>query len=214
MARQEEGWPLGLQPLNVRVGLVRNRNYSGSTSFNTLMSSSPSSSTVSSSDLDTESTGSFFHDSSTTLGSLIGVPRIVNLSRRSLRGTANPGATGSQKNYKSKTWCFSLCPTNTTDAENATTSTPSLGQFLAVERRAAHEHRNSYSSLIYGPDEIANSQLDSEQPNSLFVNGHIAPPPGSSPCSGSDVNRRQRNELLGHSNNEQGVPLMFPCICG
>lgn len=179
------------------------------------MSSSPSSSTDSSSDLDTESTGSFFHDSNTTLGSLIGVPRIVNLSRRSLRRTANSGSSGSQKNYRSKTWCFSLCPTNTTDAENATKSTPSLGQFLAVERRAAHEHRNSsYSSLVYGPDEIANSQLDRE-PNSLFVNGHIAPPPRSSPWSGSsDINRRQGNELLGHSNNEQGVPLMFPCICG
>lgn len=54
MKLQEEGWPLGLQPLNVRVGLARNRNFSGSTSFNTLMSSSPSSSTDSSSDLDTE----------------------------------------------------------------------------------------------------------------------------------------------------------------
>lgn len=165
-----------------------------------------------------QSTGSFFHDSSTTLGSLIGVPRIVNLSRRSLRGSANSGSTGSQKNYRSKSWCFSLCPTNTTDAENSTKNTPSLGQFLAVERRAAHEHRNSsYSSFMYGPDEIANSQLDRE-PNSLFVNGHIAPPPpppGSSPWSGSsDVNRRQGNDLLGHSNNEQGPPLMFPCICG
>ncbi|KAK9169645.1 hypothetical protein Syun_001785 [Stephania yunnanensis] len=51
---QEEGWPLGLQPLNMRVGLVRTRDFSGSISFNTLITRSPSSSTDSSSDLDTE----------------------------------------------------------------------------------------------------------------------------------------------------------------
>lgn len=53
---QEEGWPLGLQPLNVRVGLAsRNPDYSGgSVSFNTILTGSPTSSTDSSSDLDTE----------------------------------------------------------------------------------------------------------------------------------------------------------------
>lgn len=51
---QEEGWPLGLHPLNVRVGLVRNRDINGSLSFNTLITRSPSSSTDSSSDLDTQ----------------------------------------------------------------------------------------------------------------------------------------------------------------
>lgn len=54
MAQQEEGWPLGLQPLNVRAGQVRNRGFNGSLSFNTLITGSPSSSTDSSSDLDTE----------------------------------------------------------------------------------------------------------------------------------------------------------------
>lgn len=50
---QEGGWPLGLQPVNLRVGLVRNRNLSGSASFSTLLTASPTS-TDSSSDLDTE----------------------------------------------------------------------------------------------------------------------------------------------------------------
>lgn len=59
---QEEGWPLGLQPLNVRVGLVRNRHLSGSISFNTLLTGSPTSSTVSSSDLDTEVSNKIFPD--------------------------------------------------------------------------------------------------------------------------------------------------------
>ncbi|KAJ0723856.1 hypothetical protein HanOQP8_Chr08g0303331 [Helianthus annuus] len=45
MARQVEegGWPLGLQPLNLRA-----------VSFSTMISGSPSSSSYSSSDLDTE----------------------------------------------------------------------------------------------------------------------------------------------------------------
>lgn len=217
MAQQEGGWPLGLQPLNVRVGLVRGRNFSGSTSFNTILSGSPSSSTDSSSDLDTESTGSFFHDRSTTLGSLIGVPRIVNLSRRSIRGTSNSEAiNGAHKNYRSRTWCFSLCPTDTTDAETTTRDPPSLGHFLAVERRAAaDEHqRRSHSSVFCGPDELAIA-CDRE-PNSLFVNGQIAPPAhesSSSPLSGSDVHRRNTNGL--GQGSGQGFPvLQFPCICG
>ncbi|KAF4378645.1 hypothetical protein G4B88_031249 [Cannabis sativa] len=50
--RLEEGWPLGLQPLNARVGLARNRDFSESISFNTLISGSPTCSTNSSSDDD------------------------------------------------------------------------------------------------------------------------------------------------------------------
>ncbi|KAA8543892.1 hypothetical protein F0562_021931 [Nyssa sinensis] len=52
MAQQEEGWPPCLQPLNSRVGLVRNCNFAGS--VNTLLNGSPSSSTDSSSSLDIE----------------------------------------------------------------------------------------------------------------------------------------------------------------
>jgi len=51
---QEDGWPLGLRPLNARVGLVRNRDFNGSISFSTLLTASNSSFTDSSSDLDTE----------------------------------------------------------------------------------------------------------------------------------------------------------------
>ncbi|ONI03369.1 hypothetical protein PRUPE_6G253600 [Prunus persica] len=71
MAHQDEGWPLGLRPLNARVGLIRSRDFSaGSVSFSTL------------------STGSFFHDKSITLGSLLGVSGIIGLSRRSTRRRA------------------------------------------------------------------------------------------------------------------------------
>lgn len=47
---QDDGWPLGLHPLNVRVGLVRSRDLS----FSTLLTRSTTSSADSSSDLDTE----------------------------------------------------------------------------------------------------------------------------------------------------------------
>lgn len=60
LLRQEDGWPLGLRPLNARVGFVRNRNLSGSVSFSTLLSGSPTSLTDSSSDLETEVTSSCF----------------------------------------------------------------------------------------------------------------------------------------------------------
>lgn len=53
---QEGGWPLGLQPLNLRIDLVRNVDFSGSLSLSTLISTtSPTSSySSSSSELDTQ----------------------------------------------------------------------------------------------------------------------------------------------------------------
>ncbi|KAK4286524.1 hypothetical protein QN277_003069 [Acacia crassicarpa] len=55
MAQQDEGWPLGLQPLHARIGVGGNRDNAASISFNTVITVSPfSSSTDSSSDLDTE----------------------------------------------------------------------------------------------------------------------------------------------------------------
>ncbi|CAL5424393.1 unnamed protein product [Camellia sinensis] len=213
MAQQEEeGWPLGLQPVNVRVGLVRNRDFYVSTSFNTLLTGSLSSSTDSSSDLDTESTGSFFHDKSITLGSLMGVSSIVNLPRRSVRGR-RPEVSGEKKISKPKTWCFSLCPTDSTDAETVNNNTLSLGHFLAVERRAAIEDRRNHFPLIYEPDELALAQPESEQ-NSLFVDDRVAPPDHSSPWFGSDIGERRQNRGLEHGNGGYGVPVLFSCMCG
>ncbi|KAF7823616.1 60S Ribosomal protein [Senna tora] len=198
MAQQDhEGWPLGLQPLNVRIGLARNHdnNNSGSVSFNTLLTvSPPSSSTDSSSDLDTQSTGSFFLDKSTTLGSLLGVSSILELSRRSLRGV-KAEVLKSKKNIGNKsnwTSCLSLmcvCSRKTSlhddDDDNGEkveeNGASSLGDFLAGERRAANESRRNQSILpMYGPEDefvLAQTQsVDDDEPNSLFVNGSIAPP--------------------------------------
>ncbi|KAL6275877.1 hypothetical protein ACE6H2_019478 [Prunus campanulata] len=206
MAQQEEGWPLGLQPMHVRVGLAQNNEFSGSVSFNTLLTGSPTSSTDSSSDLDTESTGSFFHDRSITLGSLIGINNILELSRRSLRGRKTDQVCKDRKSNnttKFRLCFFSLCSRDSTDGEivNKNNHPPSLGHFLAVERRAANENYRE-NPPIYGPDDevaLADHQ-PATQPNSLFVDGQVAPPQ-SSPWLGSD-------------HVDQRKPVLFSCMCG
>ncbi|CAK9319984.1 unnamed protein product [Citrullus colocynthis] len=136
MAQQDDGWPLGLRLLNARVGLLENRNFPGSISFNTLPTGSPISFTDSS-DLDSESSGSFFHAKSITLGSLIGdsTSSIMELSRR---GNTEANLGGDRKinnfRFKYKPWLFSLCCKLSTDVVSAT-RTHSLAHFLEVERR-------------------------------------------------------------------------------
>ncbi|GMH12757.1 hypothetical protein Nepgr_014598 [Nepenthes gracilis] len=210
MAHQQEGgWQLGLQPLNVRIGLGRTRDYLGSMSFNTTLTGSPTSLTDSSSDLDTESTGSFFHDRSITLGSLIGVSSILELSRRSIRGR-RPEPLKVKKPCKSRTWFFSLCSRDSTDARSV--NAPSLGHFLAVERRAAsNEYRRNQSPSASIPDEISLGQPVSE-PNSLFVDGRIAPP-RSSQWPSSEAAESSNNGGLVHGEGF-GISVLFPCICG
>ncbi|RWW07216.1 hypothetical protein GW17_00029407, partial [Ensete ventricosum] len=218
----EGGWPLGLQPVNVRIGFVRNVGFSGSHSFRTLIAASPSSSSSSSSGLDTEksfdtvtthlstclsvlqSTGSFFHDrSSITLGSLIGITSILDLSNRSLRRSRrqeNPRAT---KNCKTKTW-FSLC-SRTQLSGDVTDAAPSLGSFLEAERRAsdAHQVRNNGVSITYELEGLAESR-PAPEPNTVFSDGLVLPPPPPPPQS-------RTHAVLGlHSG--QCFALMFPCM--
>ena len=148
-----------------------------------------------------QSTGSFFHDKSITLGSLIGVSSILELSRRSTRGrTAETLREG--KNHKPKSWLFSLCSKLSTDAVN-TSNTPSLGHFLEEERRTASVYRRNQSPDIYGPSDFSPIPpvLDA---NSLFVGGQVAPQ--------SSVPRKSDNELL--DSNGYGIPLLFSCLRG
>ncbi|XP_043709504.1 uncharacterized protein At3g17950-like [Telopea speciosissima] len=212
MAQQEDGWPLGLQPLNVRVGLVRNSNYSGSISFNTLITGSPSSSTDSSSDLDTESTGSFFHDKSMTLGSLIGVSSILELSGRS-GGGRRTEALRSRKSYKSKTWFFSLCSRGEDSPDGLNNPPPSLGHFLEAERRAANDYRRNQSPTIYEADEYGRARNGSE-PNPLFVDGRIAPPQSTNSWFDSEVGGSSHNHKSLDHGNGFPVPVLFSCVCG
>ncbi|XP_014498109.1 uncharacterized protein At3g17950-like isoform X1 [Vigna radiata var. radiata] len=149
MAQQEEGWPLGLRFLNSRLGLVRNG--SGSASFSTVLTASHTPSTDSSSDLDTESTGSFFRDNSITLGSLIGISSFLELSGRSTRGRMVEPSKDSKRIHKLKPWLFSLCSRLSTDAVSGNDA-PSLGHYLEAERRAASTYRRNQCPTTYGPN--------------------------------------------------------------
>uniref|UniRef100_A0A7N0UKA4 Uncharacterized protein n=1 Tax=Kalanchoe fedtschenkoi TaxID=63787 RepID=A0A7N0UKA4_KALFE len=205
-SQEEGGWPLGLQPLNNAVGSISFRT--------TLLTASPTSSAASSSsDLDTESTGSFFHDRSITLGSLMGVRSILELPKRSVRGghrAENLLLTRHSNNnnqklklantrislfsfFCSKTKSIQVIESSHRHIGNSSSNiiAASLGHQLRTERRAAavavvtNEHVPS--PVLYGPEEIEMGRPSSET-NSLFVNGLVAPPPPPPPartCSGS-----------------------------
>ncbi|RAL46150.1 hypothetical protein DM860_006304 [Cuscuta australis] len=221
---QEEGWPLGLQPLSLRAGVVRNRDQylsagsSSTLSFNsstTLLtySPAPSSTLSSSSALDTQSmrlsSSLFIND---TMGSPIGVPQMANISSSSSSRRRGRSRNEEEEEEEAqvvvaavvkksqlqwrKCFSFSLCPTvSRTDASEASivrrpSSSAPLAHFLAVERRAncrqfkirSHRSRVRFPAINYVPDEYdcdVYRQDDDhiEEPNSLFTNGHIAPPP-------------------------------------
>ncbi|KAK8707663.1 hypothetical protein V6N13_058718 [Hibiscus sabdariffa] len=144
----EDGWPLGLQPLNARVSLASSdHDHSGSVSFNTMLAASPSSSSDSGTECQhplsiaapgseipflenqltplilelTRSKGSCVHDNGITFGSLIGVSNILELSKRSVR-RKNAEAMKENRinndNKRSKVWVFSLCLRENVDVES------------------------------------------------------------------------------------------------
>ncbi|KAM7475302.1 hypothetical protein LguiB_022545 [Lonicera macranthoides] len=145
---------------------------------------SPTISSVSSSDLDTESTGSFFHDRSTTLGTLMGVSfpaitfRAPSLRRETASISAGTGGSAGRRNKKAKKkknkkasavvaeqrrrrW-WSLCR----DDESKPSS---LGEFLEVERRFEDD-------AFYGA-ELALENANSQPRNGrLFADGRVLPP--------------------------------------
>ncbi|CAL5192056.1 unnamed protein product [Lathyrus oleraceus] len=170
MAQQEEGWPLGLRLLNSRIGVARNGDFSGSVSFSTVLSAdSPTLSTYSSSDLDTQSTGSFFHDKSITLGSLIRISSFLELSRRSSRGRVMENSKDNKKNHKQKPWLFSLCSNLCTDAVIGNDA-HSLGHYLEAERKAATSYRRNQCPTSYN---IPNRFSPIQDPNSLIVGSQV-----------------------------------------
>lgn len=207
MAQQEDGWPLGLRLMNARVGLAGNHDLSASVSFNTLRTHSPSSFNDSSSDLDTESTGSFYHDKSITLGSLIGVSSIFELPRRSTKGN-KVEILEDKKKYKSKPWlfCLSLCIKLRPDAVSLNSS-PSLEHSLEAERRAPRNHR-IHNPTLYGLDDYSPIRPVSGT-NSLFSSDQVAPV--SFAPAGKEENRRSNGELV-QDGNSQGIPPLFSCI--
>ncbi|XP_019448634.1 PREDICTED: uncharacterized protein LOC109351593 [Lupinus angustifolius] len=191
--------------------MVTNGNInSGSVPFNTLLSGSgsPFSITDSSSNFDTESTGSFFQDNITTLGSLIGVSRISI-------GRTKTKVLKSKKGKKSNStsWLFCLCSrgsSNNLDIDQ-NINLLSLAQYLAMERKAANENRkNQIPSICCSEDEFVLAHTITES-NTLFVNGTITPPRTITSMHSIGTEREKR--ALGYGNNLiKSLVGMFLCM--
>ncbi|KAM3380449.1 hypothetical protein P3S68_006022 [Capsicum galapagoense] len=153
--------------------------------------SSPTISSVSSSDLDTESTGSFFHDRSITLGTLMGVtfqtitfraPSMTQNRQSNIESTSSSsaGAGSSRKSRKSKKsrvaaveeeerrhsrrrrW-WRLC------RDECDSKPASLGEYLEVERRALEGGAAA---------ELEGVVIDAPPTNgrTIFADGRVLPP--------------------------------------
>ncbi|KAK4750823.1 hypothetical protein SAY87_004305 [Trapa incisa] len=160
-----------------------------------LATSSPTASSISSSDLDTESTGSFFHDRSTSLGTLMGVSfpaitfRATSQQRNSDPQADAPGGSGtsrkSQKKKKKKKnknaalpsaaavvaerrrrrW-WRLCRDD--GARNA-----SLGEFLEIERRFGD---GAFFDGAPAAELHGSEAAQSGNGRVLFADGRVLPP--------------------------------------
>lgn len=235
MADQNDGWPLRLNPLHVRDRIMENHMLTEPNAFSSLIAVSPSISSDSSSDLDTESTGSFFYDKSITLGNLIGLQSDLAVSTRVIDGQEHPSSETPRRhkrNSRSKSW-WGLC--GSSGGCNETNMPPSLGQFLEVERRVAASNRREkmYLNMMY--DEFAAGQTTFDS-NPLFADGQILPPlpanqipsvsrdqadihPSWAPAEWftGDINSRRSSIRAHHHRNHSlgsRVPTFFSGICG
>ncbi|XP_074568855.1 uncharacterized protein At3g17950-like [Curcuma longa] len=171
--------------------------------------SSPSFSSLSSSDLDTESTGSFFADRSTTLGTLMGVsfPSSASSSRSarlpSRREHANGGAAARRpkpmaadrrrRHGRRGSW-WRLC-------RDEVSRTTSLGEFLQVERRMSGGDVADGHYVFGGPAASAAAEHVAVGGGPLFANGRVLPP-APAPA------RQRRTESMGRLPS-----LLIPGIC-
>ncbi|XP_078160269.1 uncharacterized protein At3g17950-like [Carex rostrata] len=136
--------------------------------------SSPTNSSPSSSDLDTESTGSFFPDRSTTLGTLMGVT-LNPTSSRSIRPQPPPISTTPQpttpsshrkkrrRRRRARSGWWRLCRDNTAGPTK-------LGEFLQVERRINNAGDLIEAEICYGGEAVPREE------GRLFENGRVLPP--------------------------------------
>ncbi|KAF5730299.1 hypothetical protein HS088_TW20G00672 [Tripterygium wilfordii] len=157
--------------------------------------SSPTISSISSSDLDTESTGSFFHDRSTSLGTLMGVNfpaitfRAPSQHHRETLATAAAVSAGSGGNRRRKkqnvpgsisvaerrrfrrraAW-WRLCRDGGDGGDEARSA--SLGEYLEVERRFGEVAFPGELEGV-GVMEARQSRSDGRM---LFADGRVLPP--------------------------------------
>ncbi|MQM07793.1 hypothetical protein Taro_040637 [Colocasia esculenta] len=154
-----------------------------------IVPSSPTISSLSSSDLDTESTGSFFHDRSTSLGTLMGVsiPEISAArparmpSRREHHAAEVEGGGGAARKQRAaaerrrgrhrrggrggRRW-WMLC-------REEDMGPTSLGEFLQVERRLSNAGSPD-NHFFYGGGAAEHEAVGG---GALFENGRVLPPP-------------------------------------
>ncbi|XP_031501549.1 uncharacterized protein At3g17950-like [Nymphaea colorata] len=180
MAQQNDGWPLGLQPLHVRVRLMENRVLTEANAFNTLIAVSPSVSSRSSSDLDTVSTTSFLHEKSITLGNLIGLPRELEVSSARIDVQDVQSRRSHHKNSRPRVWCCLSSATGSHPLDHPSAS-QSLGHFLEVERAAARNRsQNLFINFMY-EEFTANPSIVGNNP--LFSGGQVLPPQAENPSN-------------------------------
>ncbi|KAJ0249173.1 Uncharacterized protein HA466_0147140 [Hirschfeldia incana] len=165
--------------------------------------SSPTISSVSSSDLDTESTGSFFHDRSITLGTLMGLSFTATMmpfrasSHRhvspslatsdvttSRKQRKRPPSNSAERQRRRKWWRFCRDDDDEESSRKVMqrgagdcSRRSSLGEYLEVERRFGDE-------AVYGSAEVelegAVARYREQQPavaeRALFADGRVLPP--------------------------------------
>lgn len=154
-----------------------------------------------------------------TFGSLVGISNILELPRRSIgRAKTQVLKRKRGKKSKSRSWLFCLCSNSNSgsnpDAEN---NPPSLGQFLALERRASNENRKNQiiSLLIMCPDnELALTQtIEEARSYILFVNGTIDPSQSIS-VQGRVLHRENACRASGYDNTHGLTHLQkYVCNC-
>ncbi|KAI5075125.1 hypothetical protein GOP47_0009201 [Adiantum capillus-veneris] len=188
---RSDGWPLGLQ----QDPMIR-----GFPEAPVLFISTPSVTSDSSSDLDTESTGSFFPERSHTLGSLIGIQANAHNKQMSKeligaqnsmvaetekrRSTSITGASGGGGLVRGRpSWCSMLgCGGSNPGALGMS---PSLAHLLEEERRSTGSQRqvsnSNYSEGGAQGAEMPTGLLNMER-NTLFdAQGILPPQPSGAP---------------------------------
>lgn len=199
---------------------------------------SPSFSSYSSSDLETESTGSFFYDKSITLGSLMGLKSDVGVSPRVVvrrqeipsRESEAPRSRQNTRPKKLRSW-WRLCR-DSDDHDCHRHINPSLEQFLEEERRTSGSNggERMYINILY--DEFTAGQ-DFTARNLLFSEGRILPPPLAhsrqqpssvdmvqaepnhsclTGCFSRDSVSRRSSVIESHDHGNQSVGSRFPTL--
>ncbi|KAG2294520.1 hypothetical protein Bca52824_041189 [Brassica carinata] len=175
--------------------------------------SSPTISSVSSSDLDTESTGSFFHDRSITLGTLMGLSFTATMPMMPFRASSHrhvspsltasdatrpnqrkrPPSNSSERHRRRKWWRF--CRDDDDGPGNGMqrgagdcSRRSSLGEYLEVERRFGDEAvYGSAESELEGVVARYREQQPAVAERALFADGRVLPPASAEIVTGEST---------------------------